>query len=89
VLGVLCKGYLQGIFRVKLGYCGYGLKNPSREEAERMMIMFQANLSEQIALSVLAVTKYTILFVCAVWFFRSVKQIQSKLDAIERRLNSQ
>jgi hypothetical protein len=51
--------------------------------------MFQANLSEQIALSVLAVTKYTILFVCAVWFFRSVKQIQSKLDAIERRLNSQ
>ena len=58
--------------------------------------MFQANLNEQIALSVLAVTKYTILFVFAVWIVRSLNRIRSnqeitriKLDAIERRLNDQ
>jgi hypothetical protein len=60
------------------------------------MIMFQANLSEQIALSVLSVTKYTILFVFAVWIVRSLNRIRSnqeitriKLDAIEQRLNNQ
>jgi hypothetical protein len=67
----------------------YFCAGPKPEEAERIMIMFQPNLSEQIALSVLAVTKYTILFVFAVWIFRSVKRIQSRIDGIEQRLSKQ
>ena len=51
--------------------------------------MGNINLSEMAVLTVIAVVRYGIPIVFAVWLFRSINQIQSKLDSIERQLNKQ
>ena len=51
-----------------------------------MMLMFHINnFTELLVLSLIAVVRYGIPIIFAIWLFRSVRQIQSKLDAIERR----